>query len=339
MADVFLDPRLPDYFEERSWSTIAQDHQVRDAVISDFLSEKISFIHGFDLGRLDLDFLGGLHFPQTWQMKKFIFPALLRDVRQGVQSDNVRLVRDVALSGDQKKFEHLVQQFGVLESISKRILDRLFENYHVAETLLVSRFSETRMENLHFDMDEGADDHEAFRLYINLDGAPRLWGTSYQLTELVEQGGCRLTEGLEGELPGETLLKRVVTRAFGGWAQRATERIAPRHLVFFDPGDLWIVDGRTVSHQVFTGHRVFTTYVRVPHASNPGLRPGFGEKFRQSLIRSRLRPLGAETAIINYFNRPLPRVDIKGDWEEAFGKIGTGRLRRFTDLGLNQPVG
>ena len=201
---------------------------------------------------------------------------------------------------------------------------------------MLTRLSETRMENLHYDLDRSSDDHEAFRLYINLDKAPRLWATSYQMTELIRQGGERLLNGVDTELPAETILKRVATRAYGGWNQRATERVSPRHLVYVDPGDIFLIDGRSVSHQVLTGHRVFTTYARIAHTGLPPVKPTFSEKIRGALIEASKVPIGKETALVNYYEpaQLTAAASVREDWGTVFGDTHTGRIRRFDDVGL-----
>ena len=67
--DVFLDKRLPDYFRERHWSEVQRREHGADSAFGDFLNERLGVIHGYNLSALDLDFLGGLSFPQTWEFK------------------------------------------------------------------------------------------------------------------------------------------------------------------------------------------------------------------------------------------------------------------------------
>ena len=45
----------------------------------------------------------------------------------------------------------------------------------------------------------------------------------------------------------------------------------PRHIAFFAPGDVWVVDSRQVAHQIFYGRRALSIDFSVPkqHMKNP----------------------------------------------------------------------
>jgi hypothetical protein len=236
--------------------------------------------------------------------------------------------------GDKGAYAHFVAQVKQLQRIADTLLAAILPCKSTLVSL-VTRFSETRMENLHYDLDANADDHEAFRLYINLDHAPRVWATSYQLTDLLRRGGQHLLAGVDPEAPSETILKRIASRAFGGWNQRATERVSPRHLVFIDPGDVFVVDGRCISHQVMTGHRVFTVYAKVPHG-HAAVQPTFAAKLRGALAEARRVPVGEQTALVNYYEpgQVTAAPQVKEQWTSVFGDTRTGRIRRFDDRGL-----
>jgi hypothetical protein len=325
--DVFLDRRLPDYFREHAWQHVRAEGG--GAAFADFLGERLGVVHGYDLGGLDRAFLAGLDFPQTWDFKKLQVASILRG---GAQAADM-VLRD-GFRGDRGAFQHFVEQIRQLERIGNELLAAIVPGRPDVVNL-VTRFSETRMENLHYDLDTGADDHEAFRVYVNLDAAPRVWATSYQMTDLVRRGGQRLVQGLDATQPGETILKRIVSRAYGGWNQRATERMSPRHLVYVDPGDVFFVDGRCVSHQVMTGHRVFTIYAKIPHGARE-VQPTFAAKLRGALADAQRVPVGQETALVNYFEpaQVTAAPQVKEQWQSVFGDTRTGRIRRFDDNGL-----
>ncbi len=336
MADLFLDPRLSDYYVERDWRSIERDDAGRDQIVADFLEERIAIIHGLDIDRIDFDLLETVKFPQTWAMKKFQFQALIDQAKAGGSGALYNEVLQSSFKGDRGRVEAFVEQLTIIDGIATRVIDRVLGHLQLSNMIKVVRFCETRMEALHNDIDPSSDDHEAFRFYINLDAYPRIWATSYTISELMREGGQKLCAGIDPEWPAEMILKRAITRAYGGWNQRATERKAPRHQVYFDPGDVWIVDGRSVSHQVMSGHRVLSVYVKIPHAGNPQLTPTFAQKIRSGLAEGLQRPVGSETAIVNYF---MPQditsaSNVKEDWATVFGETRTGRLRRFDDTGL-----
>ncbi len=329
--DIFLDKRLPDYFTEYDWKDLQAIPAARAAAFADFMQERLSVVCGYDLGRLDRDFLCELSFPQAWAFKKLQVNDLLR----GSDGPAARMVLKEGFNGDTVAFDHFINQVTELHEICFELLRNLLPSVP-PEVIQLTRFSETRMENLHYDLDQDSDSHEAFRLYINLDSSPRIWATSYQMSELIARGGRRLTEGLDASLPGEAILKRISTRAYGGWHQRATERVAPRHMVYVEPGDIFFVDGRCVSHQVMSGHRVFTVYARISEsvASSAGLT--FGQKIRKALTQAQSLEYGAETAIVNYYqpSQLTSAGNVKEDWSQVFGQTGSGRIRRFNDSGI-----
>ncbi len=329
--DVFLDPRLSDPFREHAWGELRRNPEAARAAFDDFLGERFSVVHGYDLGKLDLDFLSGLSFPQTWEFKKLQAADVLRPDAAALHDR----IRTDAFGGDDSAYRHFIEQVGVLKAICDELLASILPG-KPDNLMVLTRFSETRMENLHYDLDRESDDHEAFRLYINLDKAPRLWATSYPMTEMVRGGGQRLCAGLTDDQPAEMLLKRMATRAYGGWNQRATERLAPRHLVYVDPGDIFYIDGRSVSHQVLSGHRVLSIYAKLSHATYPKLAPTFSAKLRGALAEARRVPRGSEKAIVNYYEpqQLTAAADVREDWANVFGETRTGRIRRFDDHGL-----
>ncbi|MEJ0060939.1 MAG: hypothetical protein WDM79_15770 [Terricaulis sp.] len=293
MPDVFLDPRLPDYFEDIDLSTPAG----ASAVLPAFLSSKIGVLRGVDLAALDFDLLRSISFPQLWEMKKFQFSRFALDFKaRGEAAQYYALVLE-ACGRDMSRFNALLKQFTRLTRILDDLHARIFDGVVVERVDLLCRFSETRQENLHYDQDVGCDDHEGFRLYINIDSAPRIWGVSYQLNDLAERLAGRIKAEKLADLPSEQLVKTITSRVFGGWHNRADERAAPRHMVYFDPGDIWVVDGRSVAHQVLYGQRVITTYARIPLAANPTLSPSFHEKARAALTAASGPPNRADASI------------------------------------------
>jgi hypothetical protein len=51
---------------------------------------------------------------------------------------------------------------------------------------------------------------------------------------------------------------------FKGFEEAGREG-CPKHIVFFDPGEVWVVDSRKVSHQIFFGRKALST----EHAIEP----------------------------------------------------------------------
>lgn len=322
MPDIFLDPRVADTFSEIDLSAVGG----YSAILSAFRNSRTGVLRNTDV-RLNLDLLKTISFPQTWEMKKFQFSKFAADYeRRGKSADHYETVFS-ACGRDEGRFKELVESFFQLDITIRKFLERAFEGVEIEGVSLIARFSETRQENLHFDLDAGSETHEAFRIYWNVDSAPRIWAMSHTYEDLCRVAAGRFSVEGYNERPAEDLVKLVTTRCFGGWHDRASERSAPRHMVYFDPGDCWFVDGRSVSHQVLYGHRVISTYCRIPKQGVTLERKGRALALLQ----------GARTHEGDWIpdmRSVAAGGDIKGTWDTVFGEIGTGRVRRFNSSGL-----
>lgn len=331
MPDVFLDPRVADRFTEIDVRTDAA------SVVPRFLASDTLVLRGLDLGGLDFDFLKSISFPQTWEMKKFGFSmfakAYREQPRRGRETVQHHATVFEACGRDAGRVEHLVDQFELLTRTLDRFVSRAFAGARIDQLDLIARFSETRQENLHFDIDKDSDTHEAFRLYVNIDAAPRIWAMSHTLNELARIAAGRVDAERFASRPAEDFVKQLTSRCFGGWHNRADERAAPRHMVYFDPGDVWVVDGRSISHQVLYGHRVITTYVRLPREGNEALKPNTSDKVRLAIEEAK-GPRRPEGDWIRSDRVLYPVDDLKTGWADVFGQTGTGRVRRFDERGL-----
>jgi hypothetical protein len=69
----------------------------------------------------------------------------------------------------------------------------------------------------------------------------------------------------------------LTTRVFGDWHARGRDMV-PRHLVLFEPGDVWLTDGRQVTHQVIYGRRVVSSLFIAASDTVPNPRWTFKKK-------------------------------------------------------------
>lgn len=325
MADVFLDPRVEDRFVHLDLNDIDQSIHISDA----FMDSRTITLSNFKFPKYAFDLLQSISLPQRWDMKKFQFSTFNKALDTfGPRAPRYNILL-AACRNDKGRLDALCE---LMDEVEQQIRTFVFSIFGSApdRVEVLSRFSETRQENLHFDIDADSDTHEAFRMYINVDSAPRIWAMSHTLENLSLVARGRIDARRFKDLPSEQYVKHLTARCFGGWHNRADERQAPRHMVYFDPGDVWIVDGRSVSHQVLYGHRVITTYVRIP--KRPGVR-GTTEKV-QNAIQAAIGPTNPAGDWIQP-DREIEPADIKADWPTAFGKIGPGQLRRFNAKGLS----
>jgi hypothetical protein len=201
----------------------------------------------------------------------------------------------------------------------RNTLDVVFAGYRFQRRDVIWRFTETRVENLHFDVDRGCDDLELIRLYVNIDDIPRIWYTSGTFTATAQEHYQALHLARFRDQPTDALLLELSKKVLGGWINRGRES-APKHLILFEPGDVWLSDGRAVSHQVVYGRRVVSSLFIAGRDGVPDVTKTFAHRLavlhrREEEPRAELRAVPART------ERPRPPhggavTDLRESWEE-----------------------
>jgi hypothetical protein len=258
MTQIFINPEIEDYFVEHDFREARTDNQVRQSVVEDFSNEKIILLRNLKLDA-DFAFLRGVTFYQKWKWKKLAlssFEAVPAEQRKDIPQI-VDFVQEI-FTGDWGRFTYFLEQATLINSQIRAAVHNIFANYQFSQRHIIWRFTETRVENLHFDIDRNCDNFELIRLYFNLDDIPRIWYTSATFTTTARQWYDKLDLSRFRSQPYDKLLKELTTRVFGDWHMRGKDKV-PRHLVLFEPGDVWLSDGRLVSHQVIYGRRVVST--------------------------------------------------------------------------------
>ena len=137
------------------------------------------------------------------------------------------------------------------------IFQRIFRRMTFFERRLTWRMLETVHEDLHIDVyQEEKSDHQV-RLFVNLDSSARIWNTGFTLDELLERFGHLLTDAELREAGPGMLCRMLNQRVYGGLSNAGRDG-QPRHTAFFGPGEVWMVDSRKISHQIFYGRRALS---------------------------------------------------------------------------------
>ena len=338
MTQLYLHPMIEDYFVEYDFAEVLRSPadggpgDLRRRVMQDYAQEKLILLRGV---RLDYDrrFISSLRFPPAWTFKKFQTAAVERR-RPYLFSRPKRALCKALFGGDIGRYLKFQAEVRRVNGALRGVLDQLLAHHRVGASEFVWRHTETRVENLHFDVDEGADDYEAVRLYLNMDDAPRIWQTTHPLSRLYRAYRGEL--GLDRhEGPSEKLLSTLGRRLFGNWATRGREQF-PHHVVLFEPDDIWLCDGRAVPHQVIYGRRVVSSFYRLDNAGLPAWHPPIAARlaaWRQEEADSR-PDLG-----VPGFSFPFPpegppvgygpvRRDLKLNWREhSAASSGPGLVR------------
>jgi hypothetical protein len=260
MTQVFINPDVEDYFVEYDFREAAAGagHRRQQSIVEDYNQEKIILLRNLKFDT-DLAFLRSVTFYQKWKWKKLAlsrFELIPSRQRRDV-AEIAEFVRDV-FAGDWDRCNYFIDQAKLVNDQIRLALGAIFTKYKFLHRHIIWRFTETRVENLHFDIDRNCDDFELIRLYINLDDIPRIWYTSGTFTNLAQEWYDKLDLSRFRGQPNDKLLKHLTTKLFGDWHMRGRDE-APRHLVLFEPGDVWLTDGRLVSHQVIYGRKVVST--------------------------------------------------------------------------------
>ena len=112
-------------------------------------------------------------------------------------------------------------------------------------------------ENMHVDQYSDEIEQHFARMFVNLDSQPRIWQTSWTADDMVRnQRGKIPPRFLEGKTRGQ-IWSELSALTFGRDAREWWDD-QPRHVAYFDPGDVWIVDSRQIAHQIFYGRRALS---------------------------------------------------------------------------------
>jgi len=247
MAALFKNPELTDYFLD------APEVELGAA------GTGLSVVEPYELGKvislprlkleLDLDFWGNLEAEEY---------AALRKLK--LRGDDCLIDPKIRDSGPPTELLDRLQS--EIQDIYRQIMPiyyALFSGYHFTRKIATCRLHTTLNRDLHFDTYQVDNPDHFARLFINLDRQPRIWQTSYTVQEIFELFGDRLPTSAYRDMPDNDLWSELRWRTFlSGPDERAWWDGLPRHVAYFQPGDVWLVDSRQVAHQIFYGRRALS---------------------------------------------------------------------------------
>lgn len=189
-------------------------------------------------------------------------PAAARNSPAG---QYLRLLDEV-LHGDAGRMDHLMDQVRSVNGFLQDLVAKIFPTYRLTTRSITWRLAETLNENLHVDVyNQDLPDHHV-RMFVNLDDTYRIWHTSHRLDRLLHDHLAELPSELVAHGTPGRICHALNFQAFGGF-ERSGREGAPKHICFFEPGEVWLVDSRKVSHQIFFGRRAVSTDMQVDPAS------------------------------------------------------------------------
>ncbi|MEP5764923.1 MAG: hypothetical protein ABJ308_10020 [Halieaceae bacterium] len=284
MARIFKHSQVEDYFAELDYN---QPSEALSATATE-LYEAGKAVSVSNL-KIDCDFafLSELQFDENLRSnKKF---KSLNFSRQYASKPRVfdELYRDT-FGENRDRMNYFASQVAWINQQVLEITDTLFPRYDVNRPSVTWRLTDTINENLHLDVyKEDFPDHHV-RLFVNLDTVPRIWHTSHTLEHLLQHSLHLVdTDLLKSGTPGR-ICHNLNFSVFGDMKCAGREG-KDKHIVFFDPGEVWFVDSRKVSHQIFFGRKALSTEHQVNPSSmlNPELHYfSIVDRYRKEFLAS-----------------------------------------------------
>ncbi len=261
MATIFRNPNLEDYFVEVGGITADTPLGAIKPVTDPYEDGKVLSFPDLKFD-IDHDFWAALPADAYPKLKKLSSAAAPGDL-----DDDRRLDRSLELAALPPEMEADLRR--EIRRVYEQVLpvyEHLFGDYVFTRRQVVWRLNTIRNENLHVDTyNELFPDHFA-RLFINLDNQPRIWQTSYSIQEIVALFGHEASAEILRAGNGSEVFLELNRAAFGA-GSRVWWDGRPRHVAYFDPGDVWAVDSRQRAHQIFYGRRAVSIDFFVDPAS------------------------------------------------------------------------
>jgi hypothetical protein len=276
VPQLFLNPNLPDYFLSAPEVTSAADAR---SYVEEYEDAKVIVFPNLNPA-INHDFWAGIETDKHPELKKFgpILMAEYDSTEQRRQHRKQLIERGVdgglaeALSGQiQLIYDRLIPAYRAI-----------FSDYEFDRHKVMWRLNVIRAENMHVDTYKTENQQHFARMFVNLDTQPRIWHTSWRVQDMVQKARGKIPpRELEGLSRGEVWSK--LNAFFFGQNSREWWDDQPRHIAFFNPGDVWVVDSRQVAHQIFYGRRALSIDFSVPkqQMKNPALHYlDIAERFR-----------------------------------------------------------
>ena len=251
MAELFLNPNLPNYFVSRAditsadtASSVVDEYEAANVIT--FPNLKVDIDHGF-WGRVDTD-----EYPE---LKKF-GPVLMPDLSESEQHRRLRN----GLVGKGLDKTTAGQMCDHFMSICRQLLpvyETVFSHYQFERRKVMWRLNTIRAENMHVDTYKRETELHFARMFVNLDSQPRIWHTSWRIQDMVQQAMGTIPPGQLKKLDRGQVWSKLNSSFFGQNSREWWDE-QPRHIAFFGPGDVWVVDSRQVAHQIFYGRRALS---------------------------------------------------------------------------------
>jgi hypothetical protein len=275
MANIIRHPNVEDYFVER---TLREVKNSPSGLIEDYEANRLILLKNY---RMAVDFeafaqMSGnasgadKRFQKT--LKKLSAHHILRAT---VDSDDPvhRGVIEVLCNNDTALFERVRSAMKEAHKEALRLFEVCFPGYEYFRVIPSVRLTRTMFENLHWDNHRIDDDFQQVRIFVNLDQRPRIWNVSHTFTGFARQIYEKHNLGRFAGQDPNNMNNYIVGDVLGGTRSACLDTL-PRHVVAFDPGEVWFGESRMISHQIYYGERamVYMFFVKPSGMLDQGRR-------------------------------------------------------------------
>ena len=250
----------------------------------------------------DYDFLSSVSppFMSAVRKDKYVFSKKINSKNEN-RISKWNLFLEQVFAGNIEVYQNFKSEVHRVEKQIDALVRTIFRKESFSTEFISWKFQRVEGENMHIDNLACSNHSAQVRLFANLDTEPRLWSVGAHMRAYAER--LFETAGL-GELADDpySFNGRLSQAAFGSSLESCNE---PRHLVEFEPGEIWLANSSLVAHQVRKGRLLCTGHYEYPYARclNPEEalpkqiqalvrnRPGHQPKSYPAKIRNRLQRL------------------------------------------------
>lgn len=252
MAIIKKNPNLPDYFREVRGVALGAQPSAVPNIVDLYEDAKVLWYPELKPS-IDADFWASLDTRSLPALKKLSTLSNLDGSQD--QTSTTTLTTRLEKAGVERGLavEIARHMSSLLEQVMP-LYQPLFGGYRFIKGRVVWRLQDIYAENLHLDSYLEANPNHFARMFINLDTQPRIWHTSWQAEDVIRIAKGRVPRQDVTRLPANDLWASFNGAVFGKTSREWWDD-QPRHIAFFEPGDVWSVDSRLVAHQIFYGRR------------------------------------------------------------------------------------
>ncbi|QIK78945.1 hypothetical protein G7077_08600 [Sphingomonas piscis] len=212
----------------------------------------------------DFDFLRSVEPPHGTGSKrgKYVFWRVVNGVRDGRNSVWETFRREV-FEDDENRFEKFREQIQSVDAQIDGIARTIFNRHRFLTETITWKFQRNRGENMHIDNLNGCDKAAQIRLFANLDNKPRQWSIGRHWRHYAERefDRAKLSDAVDDPCDFN---HRLSAAAFGVSTDTCRE---PRHMIEFEPGEVWLANSALVAHQVRGGDVLALVHHEYPYRS------------------------------------------------------------------------